>query len=69
MFRFLRYDVRLEKVLVTLARRTGYPGEMFDNRPTSVVAPLEKHGTPGVSIRHADRVLRLRLVSVRPQSA
>ncbi|MEO8115788.1 MAG: glycosyl hydrolase family 28 protein [Phenylobacterium sp.] len=49
-------DITLRRVSVTLGRRTHYPRGVFDNRPTTVVAPLEAHDTPGVSIRHADRI-------------
>jgi hypothetical protein len=49
-------DVRLENVAVTLARWTRYAGGLFDNRPTKVLPPIEPHGTPGVSIRHADNI-------------
>jgi polygalacturonase len=49
-------DVVLDRVAVTLGRWTRYPGGVFDNRPTSVVAPIEPHSTAGISIRHADRV-------------
>jgi polygalacturonase len=48
--------VRFENVSVTLDRWTKYPGGVFDNRPTSVLAPIEKHGSPGFSIRWADDV-------------
>jgi len=49
-------DVTLENVAVTLDRWTKYPGGVFDNRPTSAEADIEKHATPGYSIRHADNV-------------
>jgi len=49
-------DVRLENVAVTLDRWTSYPGGMWDNRPTSVMADVEPHPTPGISVRHADNV-------------
>jgi len=29
---------------------------MFDNRPTKAIDDIETHGTPGLSIRQADRV-------------
>ena len=49
-------NVRFENVSVTLGRWTRYPGGLFDNRPTRVYEPIEKHGTPGFSIRFADNV-------------
>jgi polygalacturonase len=49
-------DVVLDNVDVTFERWTKYPGGVYDNRPTSVAEPIEKHGTAGISIRHADRV-------------
>jgi hypothetical protein len=49
--------VRLEKVAVMLDRWTSYPGGLFDNRPTSVIQPIEAHDTPGIIIRHADDVV------------
>ncbi|MGO9642981.1 MAG: glycoside hydrolase family 28 protein [Candidatus Acidiferrales bacterium] len=56
-------DVTLQNVAVTLDRWTSYPGGVFDNRPTSAQPDIEKHSTPGFSIRHADQV-RLRQCSV-----
>jgi polygalacturonase len=49
-------NVRLENVAVTLDRWTSYPGGLFDNRPTKVLADIEPHGTPGFFIRDADNV-------------
>ncbi|MEO5493668.1 MAG: glycosyl hydrolase family 28 protein [Sphingomonas sp.] len=49
-------DITLSRVEVSFARWTRYPGGVFDNRPTSSVAPLEPHDTPAISIRHADNV-------------
>jgi hypothetical protein len=49
-------NVRLENVAVTLDRWTKYPGETFDNRPTTAYAGVEKHDTPGIHLRHADGV-------------
>jgi hypothetical protein len=49
-------DVTLENVAITLDRWTSYPGGVFDNRPTSAEPDIEKHATPGFSIRHADQV-------------
>jgi len=45
--------VTLDRVDVTFARWTRYPGAVFDNRPTSAVTALEPHDTPGISIRNA----------------
>ncbi|HEX8301498.1 glycoside hydrolase family 28 protein [Sphingomonas sp.] len=50
------HDITLSRVAMTLDRWTRYPGAVFDNRPTTVLPPLEPHTTPGFSIRHADRV-------------
>ena len=49
-------NVLMENVAVTLDRWTAYPGEVFDNRPTNAWPDLEKHGTPGISVRYADQV-------------
>jgi hypothetical protein len=49
-------DVTLENVDLTFDRWTRYPGAVFDNRPTTVYEPIERHGTPGFSIRCADQV-------------
>jgi polygalacturonase len=49
-------DITFRRVSLTLGRRTRYPGGVFDNRPTTAVDPLEPHDTPGVSVRHADRI-------------
>ncbi len=49
-------NVRFEKVSVTFDRWTKYAGGQFDNRPTRVYEPLEKHGNPGFSLRNADNV-------------
>ncbi|MBC2667183.1 glycoside hydrolase [Novosphingobium flavum] len=57
-------DVTFDAVDLTLARSTRYPGGVFDNRPTKVVEPIERRGTPAVSIRHAERVT-LRNCTVR----
>jgi polygalacturonase len=49
-------DIHLENVDLTLDRWTKYPGGVWDNRPTTAVEPIEAHGTPGFSVRHADKV-------------
>jgi len=49
--------VTLENVDLTLDRWTGYPGPVFDNRPTTAYPDVEPHPTPGYSIRHAGGVL------------
>ncbi|HSI16565.1 MAG TPA: glycosyl hydrolase family 28 protein [Sphingomonas sp.] len=49
-------NIALDRVAVTLGRWTGYPGGVFDNRPTTAVEPIEKHDAPGFFIRHADHV-------------
>jgi polygalacturonase len=45
-------DVTLENVALTLERWTRYTGGVWDNRPTSVMADIEKHPTAGFSLRH-----------------
>lgn len=49
-------NVTFDKVDVTFDRWTAYPGGVFDNRPTSVAAGIEKHATVGFSIRNAATV-------------
>jgi hypothetical protein len=49
-------NVLLQKVDVTLDRWTSYPGGVFDNRPTTAYEGIEKHDTPGFSVRYADNV-------------
>ncbi|WP_266363490.1 glycoside hydrolase family 28 protein [Tellurirhabdus rosea] len=49
-------NVTLKNVEVTFDRWTKYKGGLFDNRPTKVIADIEKHGTPGISLRHADNI-------------
>jgi hypothetical protein len=46
-------DVRFDNVSITLDRWTKYPGAVFDNRPTKVIAPVEKHDTPAFCLRWA----------------
>lgn len=48
--------VQLENVDLTLERWTHYDGGVWDNRPTTAMPALEKHATPGFSVRHADKV-------------
>jgi hypothetical protein len=50
-------DVTLENIAVTFDRWTSFPGAVFDNRPTTAYPELERHDTPGFSIRHADDVV------------
>ena len=47
-------NVKLENVSVNFARWTKYPGEVYDNRPTKVLTPVEPHATDGFNIRIAD---------------
>lgn len=49
-------DVTLDNVAVTLDRWTKYPGQVWDNRPTSAYPDLEAHPTPAIHVRHADNV-------------
>jgi hypothetical protein len=50
-------NVRFENVNVTLDRWTNYPGNLFDNRPTTVCKEIEPHDNPGFYIRFSDRVM------------
>lgn len=49
-------NVTLQNVKVTFDRWTKYPGAVYDNRPTTVVEPEEKHDTVGISIQTADNI-------------
>ena len=52
----VRY-VTLDHVAVTLERTTAFPGNLFDNRPTTALPAIEQlHDTPGFSIESADNV-------------
>jgi polygalacturonase len=57
-------NVTLQNVKVTFDRWTKYPGAVYDNRPTTVVEPEEKHDTVGISIETADNII-LRNCQVR----
>ena len=50
-------NVRFDNVHVTLNRWTNYPGNLFDNRPTTVYEEIEPHDNPGFYIRFSDRVI------------
>ncbi len=50
-------NVTMDNVSLTFDRWTKYPGPVFDNRPTTAYPDLEKHNTPGISIRYADNVV------------
>jgi len=50
------HDVTLDRVAVTLARTTKFPGGLFDNRPTVPANGIQPHDAPGFSIEHADNV-------------
>jgi hypothetical protein len=50
------HDVTLDRVAVTLARTTQFPGALFDNRPTTAIPAIQPHDTPGFSIEHAGDV-------------
>jgi polygalacturonase len=49
-------NITMENVTLNLDRWTKYPGGVYDNRPTTVIADIEKHKTPGIIIRNADNV-------------
>jgi polygalacturonase len=50
------HDIVLDHVNLTLDRWTKYKGAVYDNRPTTVMAGIEPHETPGFSIQDADNV-------------
>jgi len=49
-------NVTMDNVTLNFDRWTKYPGQVFDNRPTTAVPDLEPHKTPGIIVRHADNV-------------
>jgi polygalacturonase len=49
-------NITLDRVALTLTRTTKYKGGLYDNRPTTAVAAIEPHDTPGFSIESADGV-------------
>jgi polygalacturonase len=49
-------NVRFKNVSVQFARWTKYAGNVYDNRPTKVLAPVETHAPDGFNLRFADRV-------------
>ncbi len=49
--------ITLDHISLTFDRWTKYPGAVYDNRPTAAYPDIEKHSTPGISIRHADNVV------------
>jgi Glycosyl hydrolases family 28 len=50
------HDIVLDNVDLTLDRWTKYNGGLYDNRPTSAIAPIEPHPTAGFSIQDADNI-------------
>jgi hypothetical protein len=50
-------DITLSNVDITFNRWTRYPGNLFDNRPTTAYPGIEPHGNPGYYIRYADNVI------------
>jgi hypothetical protein len=50
-------NVTFTNVAVKFARWTKYPGDVYDNRPTKVLAPLEPHLLDGFNFRYADNIL------------
>src|SRR6185312_1184776 len=50
------HDIVFDHVDLTLDRWTHYKGGLYDNRPTSAIAPIEPHETVGFSIQNADDV-------------
>ncbi len=49
-------DISFKHVALTLGRWTSYPGGLFDNRPTTVIEPIERHQTPVFFFRFADNL-------------
>ena len=49
-------SVCLKNVAIKLDRWTKYPGEVYDNRPTKALTPVEAHETDGFNLRLADDV-------------
>ncbi|GAB2541463.1 glycoside hydrolase family 28 protein [Rufibacter soli] len=49
-------NVTFENVDLTFDRWTKYPGNLFDNRPTTAYPDIEPHTNPGYYIRFADGV-------------
>lgn len=50
-------NVTLNNVDITMDRWTKYPGNLFDNRPTTAYPGIEAHGNPGYYIHYADNVV------------
>jgi polygalacturonase len=50
-------NVTLENVSMTMGRWTKYSGGVWDNRPTTTQADIEKHASPAYAIRHANGVV------------
>lgn len=51
------HDIRFENVSIKFGRWTSYPGGVFDNRPTTVMAAIEPHSNPGFSLRYAENII------------
>ena len=49
-------NIRFKNVAVKFARWTKYPGDVYDNRPTKVIEPIESHTADGFNLRFADDV-------------
>lgn len=49
-------NIRLKNVAVKFVRWTKYPGDVYDNRPTKVLAPIEAHAADGFNLRFVDGV-------------
>jgi hypothetical protein len=64
------HDILFDHVDVTLDRWTKYKGGLYDNRPTSAIAPIEPNPTVGFSLQDLDNVTlrdcKLRWGSNRP---
>jgi hypothetical protein len=49
-------NVSLKNVAVNLSRWTKYSGGVYDNRPTKVFEPIERHDPDGFNLRWANQV-------------
>ena len=50
------YSVHFKQVALKFDRWTKYPGNVYDNRPTKTIPPIEPHDPDGFNLRHADHV-------------
>jgi len=50
-------NITLKKVHITMDRWTAYPGNLFDNRPTTAYPAIEPHANPGYYFRFAENIV------------